>query len=149
MGERSNSKPYMVAASVAHRIARWDHSVETPVADLDSLVLYAETLNRHFRFHRMLSKRSPFAIYYAVGEETAYISPILDMRGEPAWLHAELEKGKPRASGKTASIVRAASLEGQTRYAARITRSASRRRGLRSRLGGRCTPGEEARLQRG
>jgi len=40
----------------------------------------------------MLSKRFPFAIYYALEDGTAYVYAILDMRRDPAWLRAELEK---------------------------------------------------------
>ena len=41
-----------------------DYFAESILADLSSLSLYAGIHAVHFGFHRMLSKRFPFAIYY-------------------------------------------------------------------------------------
>jgi hypothetical protein len=71
-----------------------DYFVESRLSDLDSLVLYAGIHGRHFGLHRMLSKRFPFAIYYEVEAETAYVYAILDMRRDPVWLRSELAKRK-------------------------------------------------------
>ncbi len=68
-----------------------DYLVESLLSDLDSLLLYAGVHSRHFGFHRMLSKRFPFAIYYEVEGDTAYVYGILDMRREPLWIRSELE----------------------------------------------------------
>ena len=40
----------------------------------------------------MLAKRFPFAIYYEVRGDTATVYAILDMRRNPLWLRAELER---------------------------------------------------------
>lgn len=69
-----------------------NYFVESVLSDLDSLVLYAGIHSVHFGFHRMLAKRFPFAIYYEVEGDTAYVYAILDMRRDPLWLRAELEK---------------------------------------------------------
>ena len=69
-----------------------NYFLESLLSDLESLVLYAGIHQRVFGFHRMLSKRFPFAIYYALEDGTAYVYAILDMRRDPAWLRAELEK---------------------------------------------------------
>jgi hypothetical protein len=81
---------------VARRPAREDtrkmrvpHQTE-PVPD--SLVLYAGIHPIHFGFHRMLSKRFPFGIYYEVEHEVAYVYAILDMRRDPLWRRSELQK---------------------------------------------------------
>lgn len=71
-----------------------NYFVESLLSDLDSLVLYAGIHSGHFGFCRMLSKRFPFAIYYEVEGDTAYVYAILDMRRDPVWLRAELEKRK-------------------------------------------------------
>ncbi len=69
-----------------------DYFIESILSDLDSLVLYAGIHPVHFGFHRMLAKRFPFGIYYAVENETAYVYAILDMRRHPLWVRRELQK---------------------------------------------------------
>ena len=71
-----------------------DYFVESILSDLDSLVLYAGIHCKHIGFHRMLSKRFPFGIYYEVEGDTAYVYGILDMRREPLWIRKELERRK-------------------------------------------------------
>jgi hypothetical protein len=38
----------------------------------------------YFGFHRMLSKRFPFGIYYEVEDEVVYVYAILDLRRDPS-----------------------------------------------------------------
>jgi hypothetical protein len=71
-----------------------DYFIESILSDLDSLVLFGGVHGMHFGFHRMLSKRFPFAIYYEVERETAYVYAILDMRRDPLWIRSELEYRK-------------------------------------------------------
>ena len=66
--------------------------VESILSDLDSLVLYAGIHRVHLGFHRMLSRRFPFGIYYEVERETACVYAILDMRRNPLWIRRELKK---------------------------------------------------------
>ncbi len=69
-----------------------DYFVESILSDLSSLVLYAGIHPVHFGFHRVLSKRFPFGIYYEVEGETAFVYAILDMRRDPLWIRGELRK---------------------------------------------------------
>lgn len=69
-----------------------DYSVESLLSDLESLVLHGGIHSRNFGFHRMLSKRFPFGIYYETDSDSAFVFAILDMRRDPVWLRAELEK---------------------------------------------------------
>ena len=41
-----------------------DYFLNSLFSDIDSLTLYAGIHRKVFRFHRLLSKRFPFAIYY-------------------------------------------------------------------------------------
>ena len=60
-------------------------------ADIDSLQLYAGIHSVHFgRYHRMLSRRFPFAIYYRVHEEAVIVHAVLDCRRAPAWIRDRL-----------------------------------------------------------
>jgi hypothetical protein len=69
-----------------------DYFVESILSDLGSLGLYAGVHAVHFGFHRMLSKRFPFGLYYEVEGGTAYVYAILDMRRDPLWIHRELQR---------------------------------------------------------
>jgi hypothetical protein len=66
--------------------------VESILSDLGSLVLFAGIHPVRFGFHRMLSKRFPFGIYYEVEGETAFVYAVLDMRRDPLWTRSELRK---------------------------------------------------------
>ena len=50
------------------------------ISDIDSLKLYAG-IHRVIRgYHRMLSKRFPYAIYYKLEDNTAVVYAVLDCR---------------------------------------------------------------------
>jgi len=57
--------------------------IDCLLSDIESLLISAGTHSKHFGFHRMLSKRFPFAIYYDVEEEKARVAAVLDMRMNP------------------------------------------------------------------
>ncbi len=60
-------------------------------SDIESLRLYAGIhLKPHKNFHRLLSKRFPFAIYYTVSNETAFVHAVVDCRRDPAWIGQRL-----------------------------------------------------------
>lgn len=61
-------------------------------SDLESLRLYAGIHSVHFGFHRLLSRRFPFAISYDVTDDLARVPAILDMRRDPAWTRKELSE---------------------------------------------------------
>lgn len=62
-------------------------------ADIDSLILFAGIHPHEFGFHRALSKRFPFGIYYLVEEEMIRIYAVLDLRRDPAWIRRRLGGG--------------------------------------------------------
>ena len=43
-----------------------------------------------FTYHRSLSKRFPFAIYYRVEDETVRVRAVLDCRRKPSWIRRKL-----------------------------------------------------------
>jgi plasmid stabilization system protein ParE len=60
-------------------------------SDIDSLLISAGMHSVHFeKYHRLLSKRFPFAIYYRVEEETVLVYAVLDCRRDPAWIRNKL-----------------------------------------------------------
>lgn len=62
-------------------------------SDIDSLQLYAGIHAVHFgQYHRALSKRFPFAIYYKVDAQEVLICAVLDCRQNPAWIKIHVTK---------------------------------------------------------
>ena len=60
-------------------------------ADIDSLILYAGIHAKPTgRFHRALSKRFPFAVYYEVKNDIITVVAILDCRQNPSAIRARL-----------------------------------------------------------
>ena len=61
-------------------------------ADIESLRIYGGIHNKPYKnYHRMLSRRFPFAVFYRVDRETVLIHAILDCRRDPAWIRKTLQ----------------------------------------------------------
>lgn len=61
-------------------------------SDIDSLIINAGIHPVQFgKYHRFLSKRFPFAVYYRVEDNTALVYAVLDCRRHPAWIRKKLE----------------------------------------------------------
>ena len=65
--------------------------LESLFSDIDSLRIYTGVHRKIFGYHRLLSKRFPFAVYYSVEAETINIRAVLDCRRDPAWIRARLK----------------------------------------------------------
>jgi hypothetical protein len=70
------------------RDGSWRILSDSILSDLDSLILLAGVHPIYFGFHRMLSKRFPFGIYY----EVVYVYAILDLRRDPLWIRKRLQQ---------------------------------------------------------
>ena len=70
-----------------------DYFAVALAADIDSLILFAGIHPMQFGFHRALSKRFPFGIYYRVEDAVIRIYAVLDLRGDPAWIRRRLTIG--------------------------------------------------------
>ena len=62
-------------------------------SDIDSLVLYAGIHQIVYGYHRMLSKRFPYAIYYKVQDDIAIVRRVLDLRSKPSKIRHALVQG--------------------------------------------------------
>jgi plasmid stabilization system protein ParE len=60
-----------------------DYFLDSLFSDIDSLELYVGVHLKVFDFHRLLSKRFPYAVYYKVDGDTCIIFRVLDCRQEP------------------------------------------------------------------
>lgn len=60
-------------------------------SDIDSLIVNAGIHPTFFgHYHRLLSKRFPFAVYYRVENEMALVYAVLDSRRNPAWIRSKV-----------------------------------------------------------
>ncbi len=69
-----------------------DYFFDSLISDIESLRYFAGIHNKQFGFHRTLSKRFPFAVYYEIEENIVKIIAVLDMRRNPAWTRKKLDK---------------------------------------------------------
>lgn len=64
-------------------------------SDIDSLVLYGGIHAKVYGYHRMLSKRFPYAIYYKLEwEEVVIVYRVLDLRRDPKQIKQALITGR-------------------------------------------------------
>ena len=67
-----------------------DYFVDSVLADIRSLRLYAGVHALHFKYHRLLTRRFPFAVYYRVEGDLVRVYAVLDCRRDPAWIRDRL-----------------------------------------------------------
>ena len=61
-------------------------------SDIDSLLVYAGIHQVMYAYHRCLSKRFPFAIYYSLERELIRVHAVLDCRRNPSWITKRLKE---------------------------------------------------------
>ena len=61
-------------------------------SDIDSLLMYGGIHQVIYGYHRCLSKRFPFAIYYSVEENIVHVHAVLDCRRNPLWVRKRLRR---------------------------------------------------------
>jgi hypothetical protein len=61
-------------------------------SDIDSLAYFGGIHPMVFGYHRQLSKRFPFAVYYRVIDDTVVVYAVLDCRRNPSWIRDRLMK---------------------------------------------------------
>jgi plasmid stabilization system protein ParE len=60
--------------------------------DIESLGLHGGMhLKAYKEYHRLLSRRFPFAVFYKVVEDTVFVHAVLDCRRDPAWIRNRLK----------------------------------------------------------
>ena len=64
--------------------------LESLFGEIDKLHRYAGIHPIVFGYHRMLSERFPYAIYYLRDEDSTVVKAILDCRRDPEWIQARL-----------------------------------------------------------
>jgi plasmid stabilization system protein ParE len=62
------------------------HFRESIFEDIDSLAVHGGVHAKVFGYHRSLSKRFPFAIYYRIETNVVRVRAVLDCRRNPSWI---------------------------------------------------------------
>ena len=62
-------------------------------SDIDSLAYFGGIHQIVFGYHRQLSKRFPFAVYYRILDDVVVVFAILDCRRNPSWIRKRLMRG--------------------------------------------------------
>jgi len=66
------------------------------IADIESLVIYAGVHTKRYGFYRMFSKHFPYAIYFELKDDIAFVAAIFPMRRDPDWAK---KLGKKKLTG--------------------------------------------------
>ena len=64
--------------------------MESLFSDIDSLKLYGGIHRKVFGYHRLLSRRFPYAVYYSLEAEILFVRAVLDCRRDPQWTRDKL-----------------------------------------------------------
>src|SRR3989338_6066510 len=67
--------------------------LDTLYSDIESLAYFAGIHRIVLGYHRLLSKRFPFAVYYRVAGDEVTVVAVLDCRRNPSWTREKLLKG--------------------------------------------------------
>jgi hypothetical protein len=65
-------------------------------SDIDSLALYAGIHPKVLGYHRLLSKRFPYAVYYTFEADLAVVWRVLDLRRHPHRIREALLQGRTK-----------------------------------------------------
>lgn len=60
-------------------------------ADIESLRIHGGIHRQAYKnYHRLLSKRFPFAVFYTIQSGIVFIRAVVDCRRDPAWIRTRL-----------------------------------------------------------
>lgn len=68
-----------------------DYFADCMFAEIDSLALHAGHHRLVQGFHRIITRKFPYAIYYKISGETALVYRVLDCRRNPQWIGDKLQ----------------------------------------------------------
>jgi hypothetical protein len=68
-----------------------DYFWDSLLADIESLMIYGGVHTKEYGLYRMLAGRFPYAVYYEIVDDIAYVVAVLPMRRNPAWIKSKLE----------------------------------------------------------
>lgn len=66
--------------------------LDTLYSDIESLAYFAGMHRVVLGYHRLLSRRFPFAVYYRVANDEVIVFAVLDCRRNPSWIRKKLNE---------------------------------------------------------
>jgi plasmid stabilization system protein ParE len=78
----------------AQDVGLGQYFLDSLFSDIDSLQLYAGIHRVQFGYHRLLSKRFPYAVYYRVEGSVAQVWAVLDCRQDPEKIVSRLTQDR-------------------------------------------------------
>lgn len=74
------------------RVGLGSYFLTSVYADIESLSAYGGIHSKPYKhYHRLLSRRFPFAVFYTVQENVVLVHAVLDCRRNPAWIRGRLK----------------------------------------------------------
>jgi plasmid stabilization system protein ParE len=68
-----------------------DYFLNSLYSDIESLQLFAGIHRKAYKkYHRLLSKRFPYAVFYTVSKKTVFVHAVVDCRRDPDWIGRRL-----------------------------------------------------------
>ncbi len=77
----------------SHSSGLGSYFLDSLYSDIDSLAYFGGVHQVVFGYHRQLSKRFPFAIYYRIINDAVVVFAVLDCRRNPSWIRERLMRG--------------------------------------------------------
>ena len=74
-------------------LALGSYFLDSLYSDIDSLSYFGGIHQVVFGYHRQLSKRFPFAVYYRIIGGAVVVFAVLDCRRDPSWIRERLMEG--------------------------------------------------------
>lgn len=68
-----------------------EYFLDSLSSDIESLRLYAGIHPEYQGYHRLLSQRFPFAVYYRIVSRVIRVYAVLDCRRDPSWITSRLQ----------------------------------------------------------
>ncbi len=79
----------------AKRTDLGNYFLSTIYSEIETLQVLAGVHSKPYgNFHRLLSKKFPFAIYYTVNHDIAIVHAVVDCRRNPDWTHLHLQRNR-------------------------------------------------------
>jgi hypothetical protein len=69
-----------------------DYFLNSLYSDIESLQLYVGIHRKAYKdYHRLLSKRFPFAVFYKISGGSVFVYAVVDCRRDETWIRAKLK----------------------------------------------------------
>ena len=78
----------------SQQVGLGDYFLDSMYAEIDSLMIYAGIHRVVFGSHRLLGRIFPYAVYYDVLGDKAFVWAVVDCRRDPSWIIKRVKQGR-------------------------------------------------------